>query len=146
MVSQFIFRLYGLPGCPHCEWAARQLIDAALPANSLHIVPYEGDPVITEGIKTLTRQPEVVFPVLVSLLTQEVIVGRRESDYARLVEFARTVVRPVSPDVSAAQGGDSTTSTGAPVETTPSIGVSTPVSGVPGNVVSPDGDSSSKPN
>ena len=103
-----LFRLYGLPGCKHCEWAYRKLMTAELPPNSVHVVSWEGDPVISEGLVKLQGKPPEVgpdFPALVSFMTGEIIVGEKEGDYDRLIELVRTSVRTISSDTPAPEVG-----------------------------------------
>ncbi len=143
-----LFRLYGLPGCVHCEWAYRKLMTASLPPNSVHVVSWEGDPVITDGLKSLEKKrPEEGpdFPALVSFMTGEIIIGEKEGDYDRLIELVRTSVRTVSSDPIATESRNLETSTGAPgTPGAPNV-VPVAVSSVPGNVVSAGSASDAQP-
>ena len=97
------FRLYGNPGCPACEAAARKFIEAKVPALMIGV---ENDPIINEGIRAVTRDEETRVPVLVSFLNNpiEVIQGFKEGEYDRLLSLYRSRVGSVAPSVSTPEG------------------------------------------
>lgn len=80
------FRLYGLPGCPHCASAENFLRSKRVPAELIIAL---GDPIVAEGVKQLTGAEN--YPILVSRATNEIITGWKPEEYER-VERAYTAL------------------------------------------------------
>jgi hypothetical protein len=84
------FRLYGLDGCPHCREAWQFINGHKMPAD---MVVANNDPVIEKGIVAVIGGTEAQYPVLVSRLTSEIIVGWKPEDYDRLAKVFETLIR-----------------------------------------------------
>lgn len=97
-----VFKLWGLPGCPHCETAARFF---AVRGLNVQMIPIT-DPVSKEGIKVVTGEDKI--PILWSELTKDVIKGYNENEYKRVVDaYYDAMLRASTPNPPAAQSNDS---------------------------------------
>lgn len=75
-------RLYGSESCPHCMAAIAFLQSSKVPTQ---LVPVLNDPVIHSGLSQLFGT-EIKLPVLVSLGTNEIIVGFKSDEYERIAK------------------------------------------------------------
>lgn len=77
----FPFRLYSLENCPFCLQARNFLVGSGVPWED---IISDNDPIIKTGIEKLAGEDR--FPVLLSRVTNEIILGWKEEDYKRVVE------------------------------------------------------------
>lgn len=75
------FRVYALPGCNWCEKAVSYFVQKNVPFQLV----MGTDPVINKGIEGVSGQIPPNFPVLVSFVTNEMILGFKEDEYARVI-------------------------------------------------------------
>ncbi len=130
------FRLYGQPGCPHCEKAAQFFVGAQVPAQ---FVVVGNDPIALEGIKKCLGSETVSIPCLVSAVSAqpEIIVGFKEEDFSRVVEAYRALVRANTPSVPAAEGVNSGPAAQVAEPSAPPAAGAAQVPGVSGHVDGP---------
>ena len=98
-MQQGAVRLYVNPGCPFCAQAEKFLRTEQIPGDMILV---GSDPIIAEGIKKFTDGEKVSTPVLVSYLTNEVVVGWRPEKYVEIAdrvasERRRQSLAPVAP-------------------------------------------------
>ena len=82
-MNQGAVRLYVNPGCPWCAQAEKFLRTEQIPGD---MVLVGNDPILVEGIKKFTDGEKVSTPVLVSYLTNEVVVGWRPEKYVEIAD------------------------------------------------------------
>jgi glutaredoxin len=92
------FTLYGKFGCDHCSQAEKYLRAHNIPT---FIFVANEDPIISEGIKSVTGEAE--FPVLLYRPTKEIIVGFKEKEYERVIADFVARVGASTPDVSGSE-------------------------------------------
>lgn len=76
-------RMYVQRGCPHCE-AAKAFFDAR--KISVESIEIGFDPILQAGIRSLTNGGNFQVPLIVSYLTQEVVVGNDPAQLQRLAD------------------------------------------------------------
>lgn len=97
------FRLYGIPGCAHCEAAAQFMFNEKVPTQ---LVVVGADPIAQEGIKKCLGGDAVQVPCLVSVVGEqpEIIVGFKEEDYKRVIGTFRAKFGAGAPSAPAYEG------------------------------------------
>lgn len=106
-VQQLPFRLYGQITCPHCA-AAQAFLTAS--GVAVQTVPIFNDPIAAAGLKQVLAG-DVVFPVLVSLFNNEIVVGFKPDEYERLIKLFNAGNSPSAPDAVANESINTATTT-----------------------------------
>jgi len=75
--------MYVQKGCPHCETAKQFFSERKLSVESIEI---GFDPILQAGIRSLTGGQNFQVPLIVSYLTQEVLVGNDPIQLQRIAD------------------------------------------------------------
>lgn len=76
-------RMYVTKGCPHCD-GAKQFLESK--KVSVEFVEIGFDPILQAGIRAISNGQGLTVPIIISFLTQEVLVGNDQVQLQRLVD------------------------------------------------------------
>ena len=106
------FRIYVREGCNLCEATIKWFESMQVGAE---IVALNNDPVLNDGVAVwLAKKPDSTLPVVVSFVTNKVIIGFRPEEFQKHVDILRersspssfTVVEPESSNTGEAKKVD----------------------------------------
>lgn len=81
-------RMYVQKGCPHCEAAKLFFTSKNIGVEAIEI---GFDPILQAGIRSLTNGGNFQVPLIISYLTQEVVVGTNQVDLQRIADSFSSV-------------------------------------------------------
>lgn len=76
-------RMYVSKGCPHCESAKKFFDEKRI---STEVIEIGFDPILQAGIRSLSGGGNFQIPLIISYLTQEVVVGNDPVQLQRIAD------------------------------------------------------------